>query len=59
MEQRERIKKKKEEERRKMMEDETSSNERKVTNIVLQDDGIHDSTFPHEEKESEEKVASE
>ena len=42
-----------------MMEEQESHNEKKVTNIVLQDDGIHDSTYPHEEKEPEEKVASE
>ena len=29
-----------------MMEEEESHNTREVTNIVLQDDGIHESTIP-------------
>lgn len=60
MEQRERIKKKKEEERKKLlMMDEEEEERPQTMNIVLQDDGIHDSVYPVKEAESEDRVSKE
>lgn len=56
MEQREKIRKKKEEERKRMLEEQQPA--KGVQSIVLQDEGIHDSTYPME-KEAEEKVSNE
>lgn len=39
-----------------MLEEEEGQN-KKVMNIVLQDEGIHDSIHPQQEKEGDEKVS--
>ena len=46
MEQRQKIRKKKEEERKKLLEEEEQSKEKQVVHtIVLQEDGIHESSI--------------